>query len=395
MCVILACENEFPTLETLKSCELMNSNGGGIGWINSDKEICFEKGLTANEIHTMIETNKVILPCVIHFRISTVNDGMEKMNKSETKKAESLLTHPFIISKDSRLELSGKLEKHEVGLLFHNGTVSDYDKILERVLDKSKVKMFDGVYSDSRIMAFVSAIYGHEALNLFSGLNKFCVLDKKGITKYGTWVDLEKGIQSSNDYFKATNKFSYGNWIDDYDEYDYYPQYKLNKIDGKYERQELITSYSKDEIESNLELKVIEDIKERNSRALALMFDKEAVERMRMARKTELSNNIERQVKAYSLSKRSKKRKHAINFLESVGYENARQLSNKSIKKYVKREHLLIEKTQKEKILLNELALCDSINQEHGVSDLELRLIRKQNDFWVNQYTENSFYEPD
>ena len=395
MCVILACETEFPSLDTLKSCELMNSNGGGIGWKNENNEIFFEKGLTAKQIHHLIETNTVKLPCVIHFRISTVNDGMENMNKKQTELAEKSLTHPFIISKDSRLDLSGKLQEHEAGLLFHNGTVSDYNEILQRVLTKSSVKKFKGVYSDSRIMAFVSALYGHESLNLVTGWNKFCVLDEKGITKYGKWVDLEKGIQSSNDYFKASNQFYMGGYsyedslIDEYD----YPCYgaKQNLVDGKY-IQEDILSYSMIEIDSQLDSYRKESLNDENSKALALMFDKEAIERMRDSRKSNLNNKIENQVKAYSMSKKSKKRKHFVKFLESLGYENARNLSNKSLRKYVFREQKIIENQQKQKILRNELALCDSIHHENGISDYELKLIQRQNDRWVDEYINNSFY---
>ena len=216
MCVILACDKEFPSLSTLKSCEVMNSDGGGIAWNEKNKsgEIVtkFRKGLTATQINNLIVNKTVKIPAVIHFRIATVGD------------AKKQLTHPFVISQDSRLDLAGIIDyKKEDGLLFHNGTVSEYKDILKQSLMASNSKMLKGEFSDSRIMAFISYLYGHEFLKLVEGWNKFCILDKNGITKYGNWVNIQKGVNGSNDYFKST--FS-GNMYSDEDDFMYKPNHR-------------------------------------------------------------------------------------------------------------------------------------------------------------------------
>ena len=43
MCVIIACENKFPSKNTIVSAEQANGHGGGIAWINKDHKVEFKK----------------------------------------------------------------------------------------------------------------------------------------------------------------------------------------------------------------------------------------------------------------------------------------------------------------------------------------------------------------
>ena len=211
MCVILTCEDEFPTLDLLESCELTNPHGGGIAWLNSKKEIQWKKGIDSKEIYKMIKSNMVQLPCIIHFRIASVG--------SITKE----LCHPFPISDKSELDLEGTLSDSSDGVLFHNGTISNHETLLKDSVMLSNRKMLKGEVSDSRVMAFSIAKYGHEFISMLDEdfeYNKYAILDSNGITKYGKWHD-EGKIKASNDYYKVDRFYSNG-FCEDYDEYDSY-----------------------------------------------------------------------------------------------------------------------------------------------------------------------------
>ena len=195
MCVIFACEKEFPKWETLKDGEMMNSDGAGIAWLDKKKRVHFKKGLDAKKIWNMIKSNTVELPCIIHFRIGSVGTSSKE------------LTHPFIISIESPLDLDGILPKSSNGVLFHNGTIPDWKKLLKENIMLSQTKMLKGEISDSRVMAYVSALYGHEFIELISeGWNKYAILDKDGIHKYGSWGKVDNSVEGSNDYYKSDFK---------------------------------------------------------------------------------------------------------------------------------------------------------------------------------------------
>jgi len=214
MCVILACETEFPTLELLESAELTNPHGSGVAWLDSKtKEVHFKKASNAKEIHGMIEKGIIELPMIFHARITSVGKTCDE------------LTHPFVISKESELSLSGTLPKGHSGVLFHNGTVSNHSEIIKDVVMLSNSKMLKGEISDSRIMAFASAIYGHEFIPYLDNdsYNKYAILDSNGITKYGNWHDEQNGIKASNLYHRPaqpiTNRWNFYEYgLDSYDE---------------------------------------------------------------------------------------------------------------------------------------------------------------------------------
>ena len=197
MCVIINIEKgQFPKYETLKSAELLNSHGGSIAWLENGK-INFEKGIKAKKINDLIEKrlkpNKV-KTAIIHFRIASVG----KINKE--------LCHPFQISEKVNPDL--KVMDSEYDLLFHNGTITTWESMLIESLQKFKGQIPSGELSDSRVIAFLLNRHGTDIIK-DSVHNKFSILTKKGIVKFGQWVKVDKN-DCSNDYFvKSPYEYNY------------------------------------------------------------------------------------------------------------------------------------------------------------------------------------------
>ena len=216
MCVIINIEDgKFPKFQTLKEAESLNSHGGSIAWLEKGK-LNYEKGIKAKQINAIIEKrlkpNNVKI-AIIHFRIASVGNVNKK------------LCHPFPISKEVKTDL--KIEDSKFDLLFHNGTVSNWEKMLIKSIQDNPSKIPKGELSDSRVIAFLLKRHGHDIIK-DSKMNKFSILTKKGIVKYGSWVKVGDN-ECSNDYFvKKTYEpsnwggmYSLGGYSDDYNN-DYY-----------------------------------------------------------------------------------------------------------------------------------------------------------------------------
>jgi hypothetical protein len=321
MCVIFACETEFPNHELLKNAEMVNPHGAGCAWLNSEtREINFVKGIDADTINKMISKKEIELPCIIHFRITSTG----------TTRPE--LTHPAVISKDSELVLSGKLPKGHAGVLFLNGTVGNYKEIIKDVVMKSNSRMLKGEVNDTRVMAFASAIYGHEFLEYLddSGSNKYAILDSNGITKYGNWHDETNGIKASNLYHRPAPQYnwdfaSYG--IDEFNDdatFEYAEKYN-HKIFG---------AKPKPNTETDPRLK------------------QDAIEKAR----EKISAKIQKLKTQRPTSKRQRKkrarrlRKSNIKFLKNIGWHEPERLSDESLISWVEIE----QKRQSGKMTLGE-----------------------------------------
>lgn len=192
MCVIINIEKgEYPKYQTLKEAEILNAHGGSIAWLQ-DGKINYQKGITAKKVNSIIEKrlkpNKV-QTAIIHFRIASVG----KVNKA--------LCHPFPISSEVKTDL--KVEDSKFDLLFHNGTVSSWESMLIESLQKHEGKLPNGELSDSRAIAFLLNRHGTDIIK-DANFNKFSILTKKGIVKFGTWVKVDNN-ECSNDYFVKTD----------------------------------------------------------------------------------------------------------------------------------------------------------------------------------------------
>ena len=192
MCVIINIEKgEYPKYQTLKEAEILNAHGGSIAWLQ-DGKINYQKGITAKKVNSIIEKrlkpNKV-QTAIIHFRIASVG----KVNKA--------LCHPFPISSEVKTDL--KVEDSKFDLLFHNGTVTSWETMLIESLQKHEGKLPKGELSDSRVIAFLLNRHGTDIIKN-ANFNKFSILTKKGIVKFGTWVKVDNN-ECSNDYFVKTD----------------------------------------------------------------------------------------------------------------------------------------------------------------------------------------------
>lgn len=193
MCVIITIEKgQFPKYQTLKEAEILNAHGGSIAWLESGK-INYQRGIKAKKIQELIDKrlkpNKV-KTAIIHFRIASVGT----INKD--------LCHPFPISE--KVESKLKVEDSKYDVLFHNGTVSEWQTMLIDSLQKFSGQIPKGELSDSRVIAFLLNRHGTDLIK-DSQFNKFSILTKKGIVKFGSWVKVGKN-ECSNDYFVKTNE---------------------------------------------------------------------------------------------------------------------------------------------------------------------------------------------
>lgn len=215
MCVILALETkkelDLLTLEILKNAEQTNPDGNGYATLKNGKVI-FEKGISMESIYEKICTGEIVAPCVIHARITSCGITTPE------------LTHPFVIEDESN-PMQGVLEKGE-SVLFHNGTFSDYkDLVLKTALGSGR-KLPKGNMSDTRGLAWCLKSLGVNALEYIdTGFNKFAVLNSKGLTKYGKWVNVN-GIESSNNYYANSYEYNFGNFPKNT-----YYDYEVNGVD--------------------------------------------------------------------------------------------------------------------------------------------------------------------
>jgi len=216
MCVIMQFTDNYPTKEILASAEATNSHGGGMAWIDNTKGVVrWEKGMhvKAQFIMDKIEQENIQLPVVVHFRIATHGA------------VDSPLCHPFALTEgNDDLSESGCDSE---GVLFHNGVWSDYSDYAMKVAMTKGVKIPDGDFSDSRIMAWLVRHLGQNYLGFID--EKVLVLRPEGILRFGEWSkvmmdvdkkvnkDKEVEVECSNDYFDHTYG---GTTITTYDEDD-------------------------------------------------------------------------------------------------------------------------------------------------------------------------------
>jgi len=117
------------------------------------------------------------------------------------------------ISYNKKVETDLSVRNSKVEVLFHNGTVSNWQEMLIDSLQENKGQIPQGELSDSRIIAFLLNRHGHDIIKE-SQFNKFAILTRKGIVKYGNWVKVGNN-ECSNDYFvKTTTTTQYNFWGD-------------------------------------------------------------------------------------------------------------------------------------------------------------------------------------
>lgn len=186
MCVIIVCEKKKPELETLITCEKTNADGGGIAW-KKDDVIEYKKGLTAKEVFLLSQEKP--LPQVIHFRLASIGG----------RKRE--LCHPFPVNKNVPLSLEGEAKK----VLFHNGHWSRWREYCLETAIRGREKIPEGKWSDSRAIAWLTAIYGMGFLELLDE-KVVCFSSHKTLLFGEGWIEKD-GITFSNILWDVRGKY--------------------------------------------------------------------------------------------------------------------------------------------------------------------------------------------
>lgn len=197
MCVILVCEQKAPTKAVLEACAEKNPHGAGIAWRDGNV-VRWEKGVDMRVKDVMSRIGQIKLPYIIHFRVSSVGLICNE------------LCHPFPFGAQSQAS-SGE-SKH--GVMFHNGTFHVWKSELRDYCRVSGRRLPDGLWSDTRAMAFLTGAYGPSWLQLID--EKIAYLTPTDIQVLGTkaqgWcrkgpdgkyaLDNEPGIWFSNDLWE-------------------------------------------------------------------------------------------------------------------------------------------------------------------------------------------------
>lgn len=159
MCVIYVCTKLLPEDSELARGACKNNDGAGLAWIHKEKGkpniVRWMKGelKTAKDVKQYIADNKIPLPLMIHFRTASVG-GPDKA-----------LAHPFPITKEANLDLSGEAE----AVLMHNGTLSFWEDLVLNTALRTEGMLPEGPWSDSRALAWIAS---HKGASIIPFLTK-------------------------------------------------------------------------------------------------------------------------------------------------------------------------------------------------------------------------------
>jgi len=221
MCIIAVSKSRHLTEEEFRNCYRNNPDGFGMSW-STGVDNRFKKGLMTYDeswkfYQNMIKKHGLKFPYVCHFRIKTEGAIIPE------------LTHPFIISRKSPLNLKWKGDN---SLLFHNGTISGWRRYLPKIESRFKEEIDEDKLSDSRALAMMLPTKGKNAIVAAGKYNKFAVFNKGRCKIFGDFNE-ENGIYFSNDGYKYTWGHYYDYSDDYYDDFyrdEYFPNKPFNRV---------------------------------------------------------------------------------------------------------------------------------------------------------------------
>lgn len=181
MCLIIHAKENRPKPDYIANGARTNSDGIGIAW-REEGYLRYRKGLSIDETVELAAT--LPLDYVIHFRMASIGGKSEK------------LIHPFPIRLDVPLKQQGKSNK----LLFHNGHWADWEKTLLNNLSY-RITLPDGIWSDTRALALLTALHGKGFLQLLGGDNRFILMTAKSTSAIGDFIE-DDGVFYSNGGYK-------------------------------------------------------------------------------------------------------------------------------------------------------------------------------------------------
>lgn len=210
MCVIAVCVETPLSEEQIEKMYAANSHGVGVAWREKEKKtgeawVRWIKGIdTLDASKELIAT--LPLPYIAHFRVASVGP------------VRSQLCHPFPIDDRTTLALEGRTQG---SVLFHNGTLGKWRDLMYEVALKGGHKIPNGIWNDSRAMAWMAGCLGIGVLEFFDQrLIAFGPgdLDVFAPERGQGWEAVEKGQWASNllwKYRKPVKGYFGGNIHDD------------------------------------------------------------------------------------------------------------------------------------------------------------------------------------
>ena len=198
MCIISINEKRDLTKKEFDNCWDNNSHGAGFAWKNR-----FQKGfMDKAKAYTFYKENIAgNYPHVVHFRIQTSGGTRPE------------LTHPFPIVSMSPIKLKGTTGAN--GVLFHNGIVSGWNKLLFNYA-VSEGNYPKGFLSDTRVVAMCVSRGSKWILSCLDGVDRFVIFKNSTYEKWGTWEE-SNGIFFSNSGYKRDNYSRVGTlWDESY-----------------------------------------------------------------------------------------------------------------------------------------------------------------------------------
>jgi hypothetical protein len=197
MCVICVCINRGLTESEIKASFMRNDHGAGLSWFVTTSVGEFKKGfMDVNSLIDFYYSNHINekLPHVVHFR------------KSSCSGVAPVVTHPFIVSPMSPPYMSFKTNKP---LLYHNGTIPQWKEKMLNFFMHNKLKVPDGLFSDSRFMAVLVNYLGKNVLKYTDG--KFVLFNcNKKVLTFGKYIADDGVLFSNNTYKNASISYSSG-----------------------------------------------------------------------------------------------------------------------------------------------------------------------------------------
>jgi ribosomal protein S27AE len=157
MCCIFSVFERDPSEELLREGARRNTDGIGLAWPEGPSDnpraiIKWKKGI--KDVEEVIERVQkgIPRPYLIHFR------------KKSSGEIDPSLTHPFPLEMDVPLDLEGETNQ---GVLAHNGTWINWQRESAHAVFSLGKRVPWGLWSDSRMLAYLVANYGHNALQFF------------------------------------------------------------------------------------------------------------------------------------------------------------------------------------------------------------------------------------
>ena len=152
MCVVAVCLEDRLTMRMVDKMWTDSPHMGGVAWrapVKGVDHVFWKKGLTLKEMQDAAQS--IPLPAVYHFRKQTVGGECAQLN------------HPFPVTRKVETLLEGHTQG---GVLFHNGTLLNWEDRLLRACVDFKLSIPDDELSDSRAIAFLTSVYGKNYMNL-------------------------------------------------------------------------------------------------------------------------------------------------------------------------------------------------------------------------------------